>query len=334
MGSLLVLPFYSVEPLYMVLLILSMLMSGFYNALWKEPVTVLGGKRLILYRSYFVLIIVIPYVFFAGFDTFQIDPSYHSPSFWGMFLIFLCSYPGLYFLVKAVKSGPISIVIPTCSIAIIAPVLFNILFRPEGTFSEFYKTGLALILAGLLLLKFRFSNGRIIYMGDAGFRYSLLSILLLGTVFTWSYYIADTVGPSAILLVQEGSVLVLAFLHIFFSRMLGKMRAKNGEKTPYRWTPEQLRHHWKHYKWIIATIGIMSGLSVVFRMISYQASLPMATTILGFSSLVSVVIAMNYYGENLKNQQKVAVAFLIAGIFIVSWIGDHQASPFEVFFPD
>jgi multidrug transporter EmrE-like cation transporter len=334
MGSLLVLPFFSGEPLYMVLLILSMLLSGFYNALWKEPAMVLGGKRLILYRSYFVMIIVLPYAYFAGFDSFQIKPSFDSWSFRGMILIFLCSYPGLYFLVKAVKSGPISLVIPTCSIAIIAPVLFEMVVLSPGTFSEFYKTGLAMILGGLLLLKFRFSNRRIIFMGDAGFWYSLLSIFMLGTVFICSHLIADSAGRSATLLAQEGSVLILAFLHIFISRALGKMRAKNTDKVPYRWTPEQLRHHWKHYKWIIASIGIMSGFSVVFHMISYQAPLPMATTILGFSSLVSVVIAMNYYGENLKNQQKVAVAFLLAGIFIVSWIGDRQANPFGFFFTD
>jgi drug/metabolite transporter (DMT)-like permease len=332
MGSLLVLPFFSGEPLFMVLLILSMLLSGFFNALWKEPVMVLGGKRLILLRSLFVMPIVLGYSIFSGFGSLLSYFSLGSPSFWGLILISLFSYPGLYFFVKAVKSGPISLVVPTCSIAVIAPILYGIVFLSEGTFNEFSIGGLAMIVAGLLLLKFRYSNGRIVYMGDAGFRYSLFSIFLLGSVFISSINIAYSAGPSATLLVQEGSVLILAFLHILISRMLGRMRAKNTDKVPYRWTPEQLRHHWKHYKWIIATIGIMSGFSVVFRMISFQAPLPMATTILSFSSLVSVVVAMNYYGENLKGQQKAAVAFLIAGIFIVSWIGDGQADPFGFFF--
>jgi drug/metabolite transporter (DMT)-like permease len=156
----------------------------------------------------------------------------------------------------------------------------------------------------------------------------------MGTVFISSINIAYSAGPSVTLLLQEGSIFILSFLHILISRFMGKLKVKNGGSLPYRWTPEQLRHHWKHYSWIVATIGIMSGLSVVFRMISFQAPLPMATTILSFSTIVSVLVAMNYYGENLKTQQWVAVALLIAGIFIISWIDDGQAVPFGFFYLD
>lgn len=330
MGVFLVLPFFSGEPLLKVLLILSMLLTGFYNALWKEPVMVLGGKRLILLRSLFVFVIVIPYALYAGFDSYQIVNSFESRSFQGMILVILLSYPGLYFLVKAIKSGPASLVIPTCSISIIAPVLYEILQLAPGTFNDFYKVGIVLILAGLLLLKFRFSGGRLVYMGDAGFRYSLLSVLLMSTVYISSMNIAYSAGPSVTLLAQEGSILIFSFLHILISRFIGKL--KSGEKPSYRWTREQLRHHWRQYSWIIACIGIMSGFSVVFRMISFQAPLPMATTILSFSAVVSVIVSMIYYAENLKTQQKAAVAFLIVGIFIISWIDDGQALPFCFFF--
>jgi drug/metabolite transporter (DMT)-like permease len=334
MGSLLVLPFFSGEPVYQVLLILSMLLTGFYNALWKEPVMVLGGKRLILLRSLFVMAIVLIYSFFSGFGSFLSYFSVQSPSFWGLMLISLFSYPGLYFFVKAVKSGPSSVLIPIVSLAFIVPFLFESLYLKQWVFNKLSIAGILLILSGMVLLKIRFSKGSIVYMGDAGLRYALLSVVFTGTVFTTSSLTFGTVGTSATLLVHEGSILIFSFLHILLSRYVGQKKLKKGEKAPYRWTPEQLRHHWRHYSWIVATIGIMSALSVIFRVITFQASTPMATTILSFSTIVSVVVAMNYYGENLKTQQKVAVALLIAGIFVVSWIGDGQAVPFGFFYLD
>lgn len=334
MGNSFAFAFFSGEPIYQMLLILAMLLTGFYNALWKEPVMVLGGKRLILFRSFFVLIIVLIYDIIVGFSSFQVDISLKSASFLGLILISLLSYPGLYFFVKAVKSGPSSVVVPIFSISIIVPILFESLYLRQWIFNELSYGGILLILSGLVLLKFRFDAGRIVYMGDAGFRYVLLSVLLLGTVFTTSANISYSAGASATLLVQEGSILVMSLLHIMVTSFIGKMKMARGGKVPYRWSSGQLMNHWKQYSWIIGTIGVTSGLSVVFRMISNQAPLPMATTILSLSSLVSVFVANGYYGENLKPQQKLAVAFIIAGIFIVSWIGDGQATPFGYFFMD
>jgi drug/metabolite transporter (DMT)-like permease len=97
---------------------------------------------------------------------------------------------------------------------------------------------------------------------------------------------------------------------------------------------EQIRNHWKQYAWIIGTIGILSGIAVVLRMISNQAPLPMATFILSFSATISVLVAQIYYGENLKPQQWLAVIFLIVGIFVISWIGDGQLKASHFFFQD
>lgn len=332
-GQIVAMSFFGGEPLYQVLLILAALFIGLYNALWKEPVMVMGGKRLIFLRSLFVLGLVLPYSLYAGFSSFEIELTWQSLSFRALILIFLFSYPGLYFFVKATKSGPSSVVVPvSSSIAVVIPVLVHALYFHDMEFHLLSYLGIGLLIAGMLLLKFRHASGKLIYMGDAGFRFSFLSALLMGSVFTASEMIFVSAGPSVTLLTQEGSVLIFSFLHIVFSRYLGRMKKAKGNPVPFRWSADQMKNHWKQYALIIGVIGVLSGISVVFRMISNQAPLPMATFILSFSSLITVLAAQLYYGENLKPQQKLAVFFLIAGIFIIAWIGDGQLRGMESLF--
>ncbi len=335
MGQILAMSFFAGEPLFQVLLMVAMLLTGFYNALWKEPVMVLGGKRLIFLRSVFVLAIVLPYALISGFHSFQIEPSLQSASFRGLLLIFFLSYPGLYFFVKATKSGPTSVVVPvSSSLAIIIPIIFHTLYFKDLDFHHLSLTGFGLLILGFLLLKFRYAAGRFVYMGDGGIRYSVASAILMGTVFFTAESISYSAGPSVTILVQEGSILILSFLHIVVSRYRGRQKEAKGGAVAYRWSMEQIRNHWRQYAWIIGIIGILSGIAVVLRMISNQAPLPMATFILSFSAAISVLVAQIYYGENLKPQQWLAVIFLIVGIFVISWIGDGQLRAAHFFFQD
>lgn len=330
--SIIAMSFFGGEPVYQVLLVLAMLFTGLYNALWKEPVAVLGGKRLIFLRSVFVVLLVLPWALYKGFSSFDIEVSMDSPSFLALLLIFFIAYPGLYFFVKATKSGPTSVVVPlSSSVAILVPIIPHLLYFHDLEFHELSLFGFGLLLTGLLLLKFRLVNGKITYTGDAGFWYAFLAAILTGTVFGISEMIFNSVGPIVTLLVQEGSILLFSFGHILISRFIGLRKKKNTGTASFRWNPEQMRIHWRNYAWIIGLIGVLSGISVVFRMISHAAPLPMATFILSFSGLISVLTAQLYYSEKLRPQQKLAVFFLIAGIFIISWIGDGQLREWEVF---
>lgn len=326
--------FFGGEPLYQMLLIAATLLTGIYNTLWKEPVTVLGGKRLIFLRSLFVLIFVLPYAFASGFSSFIIDISLESISFLSLIAIFCLAYPGLYFFVKATKSGPTTVVVPVASsFTILLPVLVHVFFFKDWDFHHFSVAGFFLLVLGLLLLKFRFSSGKISYTGDAGFWYAFLSAILNGIVLAIADRIIPAVGSAVTLIVQEGSILIWSFFHILLSRYLGMRQKQKGNTRAFRWSSEQLKHHWRTYAWIIGMIGALSGLSEVFRMISQNAPQPMATFFMSFSALVTVIAAQIYYSEKLRPQQWLAVFFLIAGIFIISWIGDGQLRNMDALLP-
>ena len=332
MTSVLAMSFFGGEPLFQLLLIIAMLFTGIYNALWKEPVAVLGGKRLIFLRSLFVVLLVLPWSLYNGFSTFDIDPSLDSPSFVALIMVFFLAYPGLYFFVKATKSGPTSVVVPvSSSVAILVPMIPHLVYFHDLDFHHFSLFGFALLISGLLLLKFRLSNGKIVYTGNAGFWYAVLAALLTGTVFGISEMIFTSVGPIVTLIVQEGSILLFSFGHILISRYIGIRKKMKAGNSAFRWSPEQMRIHWKNYAWIIGLIGILSGVAIVCRMSSHAAPLPMSTFILSFSGLISVITAQLYYSEKLRPQQQLAVFLLIAGIFIISWIGDGQLRGWEVF---
>lgn len=327
--------FFGGEPLFQMLLIAAAILTGIYNALWKEPVTVLGGKRLIFLRSLFVLFLVVPYAIQSGFSSFNIEPSFESASFLSLIAIFFLAYPGLYFFVKATKSGPTTVVVPVASsFTILLPVLVHVFLFKDWDFHHFSVAGFLLLILGLLLLKFRLSAGRIIYTGDAGFWYAFLSAILMGIVVAMSEWIIPAVGTAVTLIVQEGSVLILSLVHILFSRLIGIRKKQKGNQVAFRWSSTQLKHHWRTYAWIIGLIGVLSGLAEVFRMISQNAPQPMATFFMSFSALVSVIVAQLYYSEKLRPQQWLAVFFLIAGIFIVSWIGDGQLRNSHFFLTD
>ena len=324
--------FFGGEPLAQVLLVLAMLFTGLYNALWKEPVAVLGGKRLIFLRSGFVLLMVVPYAIFSGIKSFNSEVSFESLSFLALLSVGLLAYPGLYFFVKATKSGPTVVVVPVASsFTILFPAAFHVIYLQDWDFHVFSLIGFGLLILGLLMLKFRITAGRIVYTGDAGFRYAFLSAILMGTVFLIADRILVLVGETVLLLVQEGSVLLFSLIHILISRYIGSRKILRGSNSPFRWSRDQMGNHWKNYAWIIGMIGILSGIAEVSRMAATNTPLPMATFVMSFSVLVTVVAAQVYYSEKLRTQQWLAVFCLLAGIFIISWIGDGQLRDLEMF---
>lgn len=324
--------FFGGEPLAQLLLVLAMLFTGLYNALWKEPVAVLGGKRLIFLRSGFVLLMVIPYAIVTGINSFNSSVSFESMSFLALLAVGLLAYPGLYFFVKATKSGPTSVVVPVASsFTILFPAAFHVLYLQDWDFHIISLLGFGLLILGLLLLKFRITAGKVVYTGDAGFRYAFLSAILMGTVFLIADRILVLVGETMLLLVQEGSVLLFSLIHILISRYLGSRKVNRVANSPFRWSREQMNNHWKNYAWIIGLIGVLSGIAEVSRMAATNTPLPMATFVMSFSVLVTVIAAQVYYSEKLRPQQWLAVFSLLAGIFIISWVGDGQLRDLELF---
>jgi hypothetical protein len=324
--SILAMSFFGGDPVYTLLIFLSMILLGLSNGLWKEPVPVFGVKRLVVLRSLFVLALVLPFALFMGFSDFDAEFSLDSPSFRGLLVVLLISYPGLYFFVRATQDGPTSVVVPvSTSISTVIPILVNAVYLKEFHFNLISYAGIIFLLVGLALLKFRFANGRLVYMGDAGFRFAFLSAILTGTSLAIIQNIVLMVGVPVVLISQEISIFVFSISHLAISRLLIKPNSKNPAQA-IRWSKEQFLRSWSQYVWIIGAIGILSGLAVIFRVVSHSSPLPKTTFILSFSCLVSVVFAKIYYAENLKPQQRLAVFFLISGIFIISWIGDGQLS--------
>jgi drug/metabolite transporter (DMT)-like permease len=191
-----------------------------------------------------------------------------------------------------------------------------------------------MLFLGLFLLKVRFSGEGFKFMGNAGFRDALISALISGITFDVieSTYIAT--GPSIILFTEEGSILFFSVMHILLARYLGQIKRKKGQAASIRWSKEQMRQHWKNYAWTIAIIGILSSASLIFRIVSNGAPLPMATFILSFSVLVTIMAAQIIYNEKLILQQKIAIFLLIGGIIVISYIGDNQLHNWEMFRQD
>jgi drug/metabolite transporter (DMT)-like permease len=191
------------------------------------------------------------------------------------------------------------------------------------------------------MLKVNLKDGKLefVILKESGLRFAMLAALFWGFSFGYSYYAVTFTGPALFAVLLEGIILVLAGIHILtlqfffrtstnqFRKNMGifedkaapSLKAENGietkEKGGLRFTRQ-----WQQNWMVIMLIGVLGAIGTIFNTIALdKASINTVTGIVAVAPIISVIFGQAYYGEILTRQQKFAVLFIIAGIFIISY---------------
>jgi drug/metabolite transporter (DMT)-like permease len=82
----------------------------------------------------------------------------------------------------------------------------------------------------------------------------------------------------------------------------------------------KLSRQWKQYSFVIGLIGFLGAIGSLFNTIALdKASINTVTGIVVIAPVISVFFGQLYYGERLSLQQKIAVLFIISGVFVISY---------------
>jgi len=308
-----------------------MICFGFADSLWRGPTQVFGAARTILFRNFFVLLVILPYYLLTERRSFI-----STDAVLATFGISILSYLGLYFFAKATKAGLTSVVVPVSSTNTLFTLLLHIIILDNALINGIAGFGIGLTVLGLIMLKVNWRNGKfdLVLLKESGFRYALLAALFWGVSFGYSWFAVTFVGPALFSLIQEGIILVLAAGHSFvllflnsssenrFKRQLGLFEheldahTQNGQSGS-KW---KLSRQWKQYSFVIGLIGILGAIGSLFNTIALdKASINTVTGIVVIAPLISVFFGQLYYGERLSLQQKIAIFLIIAGVFVISY---------------
>gem|GEM_PF-1080945 len=328
---LLYIPFFQDNSAGILASVISMICFGFADSLWRGPTQVFGAARTILFRNFFVLLVILPYYLLTERRSFI-----STDAVLATFGISILSYLGLYFFAKATKAGLTSVVVPVSSTNTLFTLLLHIIILDNALINGIAGFGIGLTVLGLIMLKVNWRNGKfdLVLLKESGFRYALLAALFWGVSFGYSWFAVTFVGPALFSLIQEGIILVLAAGHSFvllflnsssenrFKRQLGLFEheldahTQNGQSGS-KW---KLSRQWKQYSFVIGLIGILGAIGSLFNTIALdKASINTVTGIVVIAPLISVFFGQLYYGERLSLQQKIAIFLIIAGVFVISY---------------
>jgi uncharacterized membrane protein len=328
---LLYIPFFQDNSAGILASVISMICFGFADSLWRGPTQVFGAARTILFRNFFVLLVILPYYLLTERRSFI-----STDAVMATFGISILSYLGLYFFAKATKAGLTSVVVPVSSTNTLFTLLLHIIILDNALINGIAGFGIGLTVLGLIMLKVNWRNGKfdLVLLKESGFRYALLAALFWGVSFGYSWFAVTFVGPALFSLIQEGIILVLAAGHSFvllflnsssenrFKRQLGLFeheldaQPQNGQSgSKWKWSRQ-----WKQYSFVIGLIGILGAIGSLFNTIALdKASINTVTGIVVIAPVISVFFGQLYYGERLSLQQKIAIFLIIAGVFVISY---------------
>jgi uncharacterized membrane protein len=313
-----------------------MVCIGFADSLWKGPTQVFGAARTILFRNFFALLVVVPYYLFTERRSFI-----STDAVLATFGISVLSYLGLYFFAKSTKAGLTSVVVPVSSTNTLFTLLLHIIILDNALINGIAGFGIGLTVLGLIMLKVNWRNGKfdLVLLKESGFRYAILAALFWGVSFGYSWFAVTFVGPALFSLIQEGIILVLAAGHSLvlmyihsssenrFKRQLGLFEDEHeldsypqdqpSTATGSKW---RLSRQWKQYSVVLCLIGFLGAVGSLFNTIALdKASINTVTGIVVIAPVISVFFGQLYYGEQLSLQQKIAIFFIIAGVFVISY---------------
>jgi uncharacterized membrane protein len=313
-----------------------MVCFGFADSLWRGPTQVFGAARTILFRNFFALLVILPVYLFAERRSYISTDAVYAT-----FGISILSYLGLYFFAKATKAGLTSVVVPVSSTNTLFTLLLHIIILDNALINGIAGFGIGLTVLGLIMLKVNWRNGKfdLVLLKESGFRYALLAALFWGVSFGYSWFAVTFVGPALFSLIQEGIILILAaghslillFIHSSsenrFKRQLGvfedehfvetNLKNELGSSAGSKW---KLSRQWKQYSFVIGLIGFLGAIGSLFNTIALdKASINTVTGIVVIAPVISVFFGQLYYGERLSLQQKFAIFFIIAGVFVISY---------------
>ncbi len=334
---LLYIPFFQDNSVGILASVISMICFGFADSLWRGPTQVFGAARTILFRNFFVLLVILPYYLFTERRSFI-----STDAVLATFGISILSYLGLFFFAKATRAGLTSVVVPVSSTNTLFTLLLHIVILDNALINGIAGFGIGLTVLGLIMLKVNWRNGKfdLVLLKESGFRYALLAALFWGVSFGYSWFAVTFVGPALFSLIQEGIILVLAAGHSFvllylhsssenkFKRQLGLFEHEHEEDIhPQNDQPAngsgskwKLSRQWKQYSFVIGLIGILGAIGSLFNTIALdKASINTVTGIVVIAPVISVFFGQLYYGERLSLQQKIAIFFIIAGVFVISY---------------
>ncbi|HPI10071.1 MAG TPA: DMT family transporter [Catalimonadaceae bacterium] len=334
---LLYIPFFQDNSAGILASVISMICFGFADSLWRGPTQVFGAARTILFRNFFVLLVVLPYYLFTDRRSFI-----STDAVLATFGISILSYLGLYFFAKATKEGLTSVVVPVSSTNTLFTLLLHIIILDNALINGIAGFGIGLTVLGLIMLKVNWRNGKLdlVLLKESGFRYALLAALFWGVSFGYSWFAVTFVGPALFSLIQEGIILVLAAGHSLillymhsssenrFKRQLGIFEDEHEDETHLpkddttatpgsKW---KLSRQWKQYSFVIGLIGFLGAIGSLFNTIALdKASINTVTGIVVIAPVISIFFGQLYYGERLSLQQKIAIFFIISGVFVISY---------------
>lgn len=302
---------------------ISMICFGFADSLWKIPSQVFGASRTILFRNFFVLLVVLPYFIISERRSYIAENA-----IWASVGIAILAYFGLYFFAKATRHGLTSVVVPVSSTNTLLTLLLSI-FNFDSGMNWISGLGVVAALTGLALLKVNWQNGqfKLVVLKESGIRYALLAAFFWGLSFGYTYYAVTFTGPALFTLILESIILVLALVHSLtyqfnhrdssnpFKRSMGVFEDRKLTGGAWKFT-----HLWKQNWMVLALIGVLGAVGTIFNTIALdKASINTVTGIVVMAPLISVLFGELIYRERLTLQQRAAVGLIIAGVFVISY---------------
>lgn len=285
--------------------LLAMVCYGISNFTVQPLTRELPGPVLVFYRNALLSSIIL--IFTILFSVFQVAPYHLSLKYVLIGLgVSLIGYIPYLALVRALKVGTLSVIIPVTNTTLVFAMLFSYLFLGE-VLSLSSGFAILVMFIGLILVSVKtfaafskFSSHAETLLSP-GVPFALFASLTWGIMFTLWKIPAVGLGPMLSAFVLEFGLFIYAGIHLAVQRIS---------------IPHITRAQWKR----LLTMAISTGIATPAVMFGMQAG-PGAVNLLAAltysQSAVVALLARWFRNEHLLLRQYVGIAVLIGGMFLL-----------------
>ncbi len=258
---------------------------------------------MMIVRSFFTLITLIPFLFFSPF----IIPSLHDGLI--ILLIGIIGAVAYYYFVKAIELSDVSVISAITRTSAVVTVLLSVIFLGEKLqFVQYIAIAVIIIGVILLSLDIKKINGERILCEKKGLFLSFFVLFLWGIMYFLMKYSVDSVGV----------IYTTFYLEFFVLFWIALLLFQKKHCEDFKSGIEQLKIE-KKLLFFLAVIGCLTALGSLFY--SYAISfiyVSIAIVISNISPLITAIIAKIFIQERLSRNKVIGIVLTIVGVIILT----------------
>ncbi len=279
--------------------LLSMLMFGTSNALWRKPISKLVVQEAIIYRTVFSVLFFIVLLLTVDDGGWQVSNTAWGINIWVFASVVSClSYFGLFFFNKALQQTSTGMVVIVVTSSYLFGQFTSFVMLGESP-SKGYIIPFSLFIIAILVSDYKSVSQ---FKISKGVWFALLASMFWGITLPLLSIPAKQIGYVKTGLVLELSVMFMSFLglKLMQKQTLNLSRFKNDLS-------------------FFILLGCLAGGGVLFNNLSYtKIPVYIAGSISSVTHIVSIFAARILFSEKLKLYQYLAAGISVIAIFILT----------------